>query len=279
MTTITKYKTPQDFLNETESLLEERELENNLILGVCNGFTDKTLENETCVFINSIDKNKIQATSIKTISKALIAGTTRNLEHVKPLADFYICNNIGLTGVVGESFYAEAFENFYDKKKISEKKLIVHQLTSIKEQTCATGNLKIANHNDIELLAEWTLNFEEDAEISPMQTKEQILKSTQARVKQGNIFKWVDKDEIVSISAIVRTTKNIGIVGLVYTPDKYRGRGYATTCVQKLSKHILQTGFKSCGLFTDKSNLTSNNIYKRIGYIPIAEFSDLEFEK
>ena len=79
------------------------------------------------------------------------------------------------------------------------------------------------------------------------------------------------------MAAMIRKTKRFGIVSLVYTPDKLRGNGYATSCVQKLSEHLLQSGFKSCGLFTDKANPTSNSIYKKIGYVPITEFSDIDY--
>ena len=99
------------------------------------------------------------------------------------------------------------------------------------------------------------------------------------RIGLGTIFKWIDNNEIVSIAAIVRKTKNAGIVGLVYTPGKFRGRGYATSCVQKISELILSNGYSYCGLFTDKSNPTSNYIYKKIGYLPTIEFSDIEYEK
>ena len=36
---------------------------------------------------------------------------------------------------------------------------------------------------------------------------------------------------------------------------------------------------EACGLFTDASNPTSNSIYKKIGYQPIAYFTDVEFNK
>lgn len=277
MTTITAYKTPQEFLDDTEKILEQKELENNLILGLCNGFADKTRVYNTCVFINSVDDNKIQASSIKTISKAVVSGTTQNPRHIKVLADYYLDNGINLTGAVGESFYSTEFSTFYGKHQVGERTMIVHKLTSVNNLPLVTGNLEVANINDVDLLAEWTKNFEEDAKTFPKKSKEQIRTSTEKMVLAGNIFKWVDNGETVSIAAIVRRTKSFGIVGLVYTPDKLRGKGYATSSVQKLSEHILQSGFKYCGLFTDKANPTSNNIYKKIGYAPTTEFTDIEY--
>lgn len=277
MTTITAYKTPQEFLDDTEIILEQKELENNLILALCNGFEDKARVYDSCVFINSIADNQIQASSIKTMSKAFVSGTTQNPQHIKALADYYLDNGIALTGVVGESFYSTEFSNFYGKKQIGKRTMIVHKLTCVNNLPLTTGYLEVANEMDIDLVAEWGKLFEEDIKTFPRNNSEEIMRSTKRMISAGKIFKWVDNGKTVSMAAMICKTKRFGIVSLVYTPDKLRGNGYATSCVQKLSEHLLQSGFKSCGLFTDKANPTSNSIYKKIGYVPITEFSDIDY--
>lgn len=278
MITIKSYKTPQSFLDDTEELLEQRELENNLILGLCNGFEDKSKEYERCTFISALEDDEIKAMSIKTMAKAIVSGNTNNKLHLKALVAYYQENNIELSGVVGEAFYAQTFAEFNLKRIISTKTMIAHQLTKVNDVPISTGVFEQATSNDIELVTDWSLNFQEDAQLLPKQSREQLLKSVTTRISLGNIFKWVDNNEVVSIAAIVRKTKNVGFIGFVYTPNNQRGKGYATSCVKKLSEHILNDGFKYCGLFTDKSNPTSNHIYKKIGYEIITEFSDIEFE-
>lgn len=135
----------------------------------------------------------------------------------------------------------------------------------------------MAESNDIDLIAKWTNRFQEDADVFSKKTEDQILAGTKKMIASGDLFKWMHNKEIVSIAAIVRKTRNYGIIGLVYTPDGLRGRGYATGIVHQLSERILHSGFNYCGLFTDKANPTSNSIYKKIGYFPGAEFSDIEF--
>ena len=277
MTTIKSYKTPQSFLDDTEELLEQREIENNLILGVCGGFEDKSKEYERCTFINAIENNEIKGISIKTMAKAIVSGNSKNKLHIKALVDYYQEKNIAISGVVGQEFYAQSFAEFYNKTIISTKSMIVHQLTKVNELPISTGFLEKANSNDIDLVSDWSLNFQDDAQLFPKQSREQFLQSVSRRISLGKIFKWVDNKEVVSIAALVRQTKNIGIIGLVYTPNQLRGKGYATSCVKKLSEYILNNGFNYCGLFTDKSNPTSNHIYKKIGYEIITEFSDIEF--
>lgn len=277
MITVQAYTTPQLFLDATESTLEQRELENNLQLGICNGFADKTQPQKGCIFINALESGQILATAMNTAAKAIVSGVTDNPLPIKALSDYYLVNEIDLTGAVGERFYAAAFSDAYGKPVVGEVNMIVHRLTTVNQLPPASGRMEVAEDTDIELLTDWTIRFEEEVHVSPVQPRATVLKSVQMRVNAGNFFKWVDKGEIVSIAAIVRKTKNIGIVGLVYTPDPWRGKGYAKSCVQKLSERILQSGFAHCGLFTDKANPTSNHIYRQIGYVPVTEFADLTY--
>lgn len=277
MSKIISFNTPQEFLNATESLLEQKELENNIILGICNSFPDKSKPQENCFFINSVENAQIHATSIKTMSRAIVAGTSENIEHVKILAEYYNTNNIDLSGVVGDAFYARAFSKFYHKKTGGERTLIAHELRSVNKLPIAAGELQMATKNDIEQITRWTMQFQADAKGFLRQSFDELFIITKGRIESENLFKWMFNDEMVSIAAIVRKTKTIGIVGLVYTPAEFRGSGYATSSVLKLSEYILENGFKKCGLFTDKSNPTSNHIYRKIGYEPLTEFADIQF--
>ena len=68
-------------------------------------------------------------------------------------------------------------------------------------------------------------------------------------------------------------------VGLVYTPDDLRRRGYASACVAEVSAHALSTGADACILYTQLHNATSNRIYRRIGYEPVSEVLVYRFDK
>ena len=45
-----------------------------------------------------------------------------------------------------------------------------------------------------------------------------------------------------------------------------------------LSRLLLDGGRASCTLYTDLANPTSNSIYAKIGYRPVADFHDMVFE-
>jgi predicted GNAT family acetyltransferase len=67
-------------------------------------------------------------------------------------------------------------------------------------------------------------------------------------------------------------------INFVYTPPAHRGRGYATSCVAALTRHLLDPGKEFCFLFTDLANPTSNKIYRRLGYRHVCDFRDVRFE-
>ncbi len=68
-------------------------------------------------------------------------------------------------------------------------------------------------------------------------------------------------------------------LNIVYTPPEHQRRGYATACVAALSQHLLDSGRSFCFLFTDLANPTSNSIYQKIGYRPVCDFVDIEFDR
>jgi predicted GNAT family acetyltransferase len=63
----------------------------------------------------------------------------------------------------------------------------------------------------------------------------------------------------------------------VYTPARFRGRGYAGAVTVAVSRAALDAGATDVVLYTDPANITSNALYRRIGYVPIAGFTGYDF--
>jgi hypothetical protein len=82
----------------------------------------------------------------------------------------------------------------------------------------------------------------------------------------------------VSLAAYGNPTPSGIRIGPVYTPPEQRGRGYATSLVADLTADRLAAGMAFCFLFTDLSNPTSNAIYARIGYEPVADWDQWSFQ-
>jgi predicted GNAT family acetyltransferase len=82
---------------------------------------------------------------------------------------------------------------------------------------------------------------------------------------------------VVSMAAASRPTPNGCSISLVYTPPERRRLGYASGCVAELSQRLLDSGKSFCTLFADLDNPTSNAIYQRMGFQPLADFREIRF--
>ncbi len=276
METIT-YPTPQAYLAATENWLLEREIDNNLVLGLCNAFTAPDKPVAGAHFINVVQNGRIVATSIKTWRKIIVTGYTENPEAVALLAAYYREQQVENDGIFGTTWHAETFAACCNKKSTLTIHMLVHELLAVNELPLPEGKLVTATAADLELLLGWSMQFEIDVQVQPLKTRDEFLPYVSKRVNDGDYFMWMLDNEPVCMAAVVRKTKNTAIIGLVYTPAVHRGKGYATGCVHALSKLLLARGYRSCGLFTDADNPVSNGIYRKIGYVPGTTFTDISF--
>jgi GNAT superfamily N-acetyltransferase len=66
-------------------------------------------------------------------------------------------------------------------------------------------------------------------------------------------------------------------IGPVYTPPAHRGRGYGGAVTTAVSQQALAAGVTEVLLYTDLANPTSNALYQRLGYQPVADSVQLRF--
>lgn len=183
-----EYNSPQQFLADNEPFLEKKEIENNLILGLCNAFSDKTQKQEGCVFISAFDDNVLKAASIKTAARAIVASESNEPRLIKELADHYLEKNIDIKGVFGGQAYAETFANFYTDRHVIDMTLIVHELTTINELPLAKGKFEMAENKDIDPVTQWSMTFEEEKDPAVRRSREQVLNATRHKIASGDIF-------------------------------------------------------------------------------------------
>lgn len=274
---IVSFDSAEKYLAATADMLEQREVENNLILGICNHLKDKNIQSDQFVFINSVTDGAIRATSIKTAGNAIISIPSPDISGLKELPDYYHHQNIRLEGVFGEHPPATAFATYYSRDYFNKISMIVHRLSDVIEIPEVSGSLKAAGYEDLELVLEWTGQFRKETESGNHSNPAEDLAMIKTRIADGTLYLWMDHEKAVSMAAMNRKTRHVGVIGYVYTPKGFRGKGYATTLVKTLSKKLLQSGFEYCSLFTDRANPTSNHIYRTIGYEPITEFSTIIF--
>ncbi len=147
-----------------------------------------------------------------------------------------------------------------------------YSLTRVSPPRGVPGGLRHASRDDVPLLTGWAAAFVAESG-SSAGDPEQIV---QSGVRERRLFVWrtVDADPPVTMAAWSARTPTSARVNLVYTPPALRGRGYASACVAAVSQRLLDEGLERCFLFADIANPTSNAIYQRLGYRPLADFAE-----
>lgn len=282
---IQQYSSATKVLEKVEECLMEREAENNLPLGLLNRLRKNEQnnvkhepENEPFLAVGELPDGTVGMIMVQTPPYNLVICGKE--ECVDEAVQWLSKQDRTFPGLVGCKPIADKFAARWEqvtgrKTKVSMKQLI-YQLDELEQIPRKKGRLCYATEDDLALVSYWTqLFYEEALEKIDKERAEAFVKN---EIKNNSIFLWRNEDcTAVSMAKRARETENGVVVSLVYTPDEYKRKGYATTCVSALSERLLQEGFKFCSLYTDLDNPTSNSIYTKIGYKPIAESVEYKF--
>jgi GNAT superfamily N-acetyltransferase len=138
--------------------------------------------------------------------------------------------------------------------------------------TGVAGSLRPAIHTDAALLRRWVDQFVAEAGVTAV-AQDQIG----PRIDAGLLFVWEVEAVVVSMAAITAAVGGVSRVQYVYTPPEIRNHGYASACVAALTQRELATAGRTCMLYTDLANPTSNGIYQAVGYRRLGDAVDLRF--
>ena len=221
------------------------------------------------------DGGEVLAAGLQTNDYNLILSEAEDHEAVR-----YLARHIDhLPGVVGPR---PAVDHFV-AGRLEEALVVMDQgvfvLTEVSDVGIVPGQSRLANEADIPLVVDWVLAFQ--AEALGEVDAEGIELTVRSRItgdnRESGFMILQDGDEFVSLSGHSGPTGTGIKIAPVYTPPERRGRGYATRLVADHSQWLLDQGYRSCFLYTDLSNPTSNSIYQRIGYRQVGVSAQYEF--
>jgi len=135
------------------------------------------------------------------------------------------------------------------------------------------GQMRAATARDRERLVEWTVAFRDEAGV-PMGSPEDVV---DGKLALGLFRLWEDGGAVVSVVAATEPAAGWVRVQNVYTPPEHRGRGYAAALVAAQAAEVRAVDRADLLLYTDLANPTSNGVYQRIGFEPVAELVAYEF--
>jgi GNAT superfamily N-acetyltransferase len=177
--------------------------------------------------------------------------------------------SIPLTRVQGEAEAAAAFAGAWTERHdvagTGPEGGRFYELSEVHSVANAPGRLRLADRSERSTLVDWAIAFAGETEAWTAVAEAVI----DLALRRELLWVWDDGGP-VSMSGASPANAGVTRVQRVYTPPERRGRGYATACVEHQSRLLVERGLR-CVLYTQLSNPTSNGIYRRIGYVPIAE--------
>ena len=277
---IVRYDGARAFLRRAEPWLLEREAENNLLLGLADSVSQGTHAYESPLYFATVERGgEVQGCAFRTPPYKL--GLTRMPVEAAPLVAADVAEVYdSLPAVLGPPDAARrmgrAWAAIKGVRAVDGERQRVHSLERVRFPVPeAAGGMRLANESDLDLAASWIRSFVGDTGAYHMRDPEARAEHL---VASKCLALWVDR-EPVSMAAFPASTRarNTARVGLVYTPDEHRRRGYASALVAHVSRHLLDSGFRWCVLYTDLANPTANKIYRAIGYRPVQDVMDVNF--
>ncbi|MGO9876740.1 MAG: GNAT family N-acetyltransferase [Acidimicrobiia bacterium] len=180
-----------------------------------------------------------------------------------------------IPGVVGDAAAAATFAGHFAERHgvpvspFEAQRL--YELCRLEATATAPGALRLAVAADGPTLVRWTRGFATDTETAAGDAHDFV----DVGLAAGRLWVWDDNGP-VSMAGASKPAAGVCRMQRVYTPTTRRGAGYATACVEQLSRELTGRGLR-CVLYTQMRNPTSNAIYRRIGYRPVSEVLSYDF--
>lgn len=141
------------------------------------------------------------------------------------------------------------------------------------------GRARSCEDGDRDLIVGWLGAFIDEA-LGAQPVREDPARLLERRLDDpdGGFVVWDRDGQATSLAGYGTPTPNGIRVGPVYTPPELRRNGYASALVGEMTATLLRR-HRFCFLFTDLANPTSNAIYQRVGYEPLADVDLYRFDR
>ncbi len=194
---------------------------------------------------------------------------------IEPLVASLRESYLNLPGVAGPeptaTAFADAWTARFGGRWWLEQRQRLHSLTRVTFPSApAAGALRPALPPDVPVARAWMAGFIRDT-----RARHVGADAAERLIEERRLHVWVDGEPRCMLSAVRDTPSTAGI-GAVYTPPQFRNRGYASMAVATLSRQLLDSGRRSCFLYTDIANPVSNAVYARVGYEPIDDVVEIK---
>jgi GNAT superfamily N-acetyltransferase len=281
---VLRYDDPVAFRRDGAPVLLADVARNNLILGILQVLLDEPDVYPVFHLWLAVDEGRPVGLAMQTEPFNVIMTEPLEDEAVDALADTIVDDGGPLPGVIANQPWADRFAGRVTAVTGRSAERILEEgvwtLTAVEDVPVPSGASRAATPTDRDLVRDWVRAFADEA-LPPGRPQDDDARTDldidlRLAGRGAGYLLW-DDGAPVSLSGH-REIPGVGSrIGPVYTPPRYRGRGYATRLVAEQSASRLAAGDRACYLYTDMANPTSNAIYARIGYEKIADATEYLF--
>jgi predicted GNAT family acetyltransferase len=264
------------FLEQAEAFLLAREAEHNLMLGICAVLRRNPGRYSADPYFAAVTVDgQPVAAALRTPPHNLVLSAVDDEAAIPPLVAEVGAAFPVLPGVLGPKAAADAFVRSWQAATGAQARLAmaerIYRARAAVVPDGVPGVMRPYRDADRGLVLRWFEEFVAEAmPNAPPEPPEEILAHRVADPGAGLLL-WEVDGETVSLAGYGGPTPNGIRIGPVYTPPHARRRGYAAALVARLTQDLLDGGRQFCFLFTDLANPTSNSVYRRVGYEPVAD--------
>ena len=138
------------------------------------------------------------------------------------------------------------------------------------------GHARPADPDEVELAIGFIDAFQAEAGAHGTDAAEYVRTTMAA----GRLWMWEDPDgRAAAMAGRTATSAGVARIAPVYTPPEHRRRGYGAAVTAACTADALARDADHVVLFTDRTNATSNSVYRRIGFGPIGEREVIRFDQ
>jgi ribosomal protein S18 acetylase RimI-like enzyme len=269
---VKEYGNAQAFLEDNEAILLEREAVSQLIL--YNAYKSRKQPEEYKGMFGAVleeDKTSLLFCNILPHSLVIFVAQADNVTpSCLALVDYMGNSKININGIIARHDVCLSFIDRYKRhvnctftEKLGMDIMEIRKVNDIKP---VDGTHRLALPEEAKLVADWMIEFQLEALTSEMDY-EAALKKAVLNIEENRIYLYEDSEHtVVSMAVAARELVHGIAITYVFTPEEYRGKGYAAANMYYLSKELLEKGYQFCTLFVDKKNPLSNRAYEKVGY-------------
>jgi len=275
MTTIKTFDTPQDFLDFNQETLNSKYFEHFHIHRL---FEDLRAGKDRLMDAYNIIDEDGSNVIIVWVERLYFIYASKWTEDIlrrieEQLSEIDTTNFLfrGQKGIMLELMDKMKF----DFEVINDR--IIYDCEAVKPVTKPTkGKFGIATIPDIPTIVKMSVDYYiEEFEGKGQQPLEAVKQSAYDGVKQSTTFKWSSNGRIVSIARLLGNNPGNAMIGGLFTKVNERNKGYAYFLITELTKHLLNKGFKKCGLLTEATKVATNKIFEKSGYKKVYEWINI----